>query len=138
MIQFTALEAQAGGGLFGMMLPLILMMALVYFLMVRPQKKREQKLRDQINAVKVGDEIVTIGGIRGRIFNIQNDEVTISSSVQNTLITFKKSAISAIISKTAETANKTTTATSKESPAEDGEKKPGLLGKIMGKTEDKE
>lgn len=86
------------GSLLGMFLPLIIMFALMYFLAIRPQRKREQELRKQIDAMQVGDQVVTIGGITGRIFNLQGDEVTISTSVQNTLMTFKKSAVAHVIS----------------------------------------
>lgn len=81
-----------------MFLPLILMFGLMYFLAIRPQKKRDEALRKQIDAMQVGDKVVTIGGVTGRIFNIQGDEVTISTSVQNTLMTFKKSAIAKVLS----------------------------------------
>jgi preprotein translocase subunit YajC len=45
----------------------------------------------------VGDNVVTIGGIVGRVVNLKDDEVTISTSVANTLITFKKSSINTVI-----------------------------------------
>ncbi|MDO5015829.1 MAG: preprotein translocase subunit YajC [Eubacteriales bacterium] len=95
------LEAGQAGqqpSMLAMFLPLILMFALMYFLAIRPQKKRDEALRKQIDAMQVGDRVVTIGGITGRIFNIQGDEVTVSTSVQNTLMTFKKSAIANVIS----------------------------------------
>ncbi len=81
----------------GLVLPLALMFGLMYLLLIRPQKKKEKKLREQINAMVVGDSVVTIGGVVGRIVNIKDDEVTISTSVANTLITFKKSAINTVV-----------------------------------------
>lgn len=80
-----------------MLLPLAAMFGLMYLLLIRPQKKKEKKLREQINAMVVGDRVVTIGGVTGRIVNIKDDEVTVSTSVANTLITFKKSAISTVV-----------------------------------------
>jgi preprotein translocase subunit YajC len=73
------------------------MFALMYFLLIRPQRKKEKKLREQINAMVVGDNVVTIGGVTGRVVNIKDDEVTISTSVANTLVTFKKSAVNTVV-----------------------------------------
>ena len=69
----------------------------MYFLLIRPQRKKEKKLREQINAMVVGDNVVTIGGVVGRVVNIKDDEVTISTSVANTLVTFKKSAVNTVV-----------------------------------------
>lgn len=98
-MQIFALTAQAGGieGLLSMALPLVLMFGLMWLLMIRPQKKKEKALREQINAMTVGDNVLTIGGLVGRIVNMRDDEVTISTSVANTLVTFKKNAISTVI-----------------------------------------
>lgn len=83
-------------GLLSMALPLVLMFGLMWLLMIRPQKKKEKALKELIGSMTVGDHILTIGGVVGRIVNIRDDEVTISTSVANTLITFKKSAISSV------------------------------------------
>ncbi len=96
----TNTTATSGSGLeaiFGLVIPLALMFGLMYLFLIRPQKKKEKKLRDQINAMVVGDNVVTIGGVVGRIVNIKDDEVTISTSVANTLITFKKSSINNVV-----------------------------------------
>lgn len=90
--QATGIEAIAG-----LVVPLVLMFGLMYLFLIRPQKKKEKKLRDQISAMIVGDSVVTIGGVVGRIVNLKDDEVTITTSVANTLITFKKSSINTIV-----------------------------------------
>ena len=69
------------------------MFALFYFLLIRPNKKKqkaEAALRDN---VVLGDEITTIGGIVGKVVNIKDDEITIESSLDRTLMQFKKWAI---------------------------------------------
>ncbi|NLM79216.1 MAG: preprotein translocase subunit YajC [Ruminococcaceae bacterium] len=81
----------------GLVLPLALMFGLMYLLLIRPQKKKEKKLREQIEAMVVGDDVVTIGGIVGRIVNLKDDEVTLSTSVKSTLITLKKSSINTVV-----------------------------------------
>ena len=99
LVKFAMTDAAAGSwtGMLGTLLPLVLMFGLMYLFLIRPQKKKEKKLRDQINAMVVGDNVVTIGGVVGRIVNMKDDEVTISTSVANTLITFKKSSINNVI-----------------------------------------
>lgn len=67
--------------------------ALGYFLIFRPQKKRkaeEEKLR---SSLMLGDEVVTIGGICGKIVNIKDDVITVETSIDRTLMEFKTWAI---------------------------------------------
>lgn len=75
---------------------LIVFGIVLYFFIVRPQKKREKELKDQMSKMKIGDTVVTIGGLIGRVANIKDDEITISTSVANTLVTFQKAAINAV------------------------------------------
>lgn len=56
-------------------LPLVLVIALLYFMMIRPQRKKEKEAKEMINALKVGDKVVTIGGIYGKISKIKDDYV---------------------------------------------------------------
>jgi|LSQX01.1.fsa_nt_gb preprotein translocase subunit YajC len=79
-----------------LVVPLVLMFGLMYLIIIRPQKKKEKDLKKQVEAMAVGDNVVTIGGLVGKVVNIKDDEVTISTSVANTLVTFKKSAISTV------------------------------------------
>ncbi len=51
-----------------------------YFFLIRPQKKKEKQTRDMINAIQVGDDILTIGGIRGTVTKIKDDRLFIESS----------------------------------------------------------
>ncbi len=91
-------DAAAGGTsqLLTLVVPLILMFGLMYLIIIRPQKKKEKDLKKQVESMAVGDTVVTIGGLVGKVVNIKDDEVTISTSVANTLVTFKKSAISTV------------------------------------------
>ena len=72
------------------------MIAVFYFLIIRPQKKRDKQARDMRDAIKVGDEIVTIGGVCGKVTNVKEDTITIISSESK--MTFLKSAISSVTS----------------------------------------
>ena len=65
-------------------IPMILILAVFYFILIRPQKKKEKKLRDMIAAIKVGDEVVTIGGIHGKVTRIKDDVFVIESGIGTT------------------------------------------------------
>lgn len=76
---------------------LVVVFGFMYFFTIRPQRKKDKELKAQVAKMTVGDTIVTIGGLVGTIANIQDDNVTVTTSVAHTLVTYKKSAISSII-----------------------------------------
>ncbi|NLY98362.1 MAG: preprotein translocase subunit YajC [Clostridiaceae bacterium] len=82
-----------GSYLLSMLLPVAIIIGLMYLMVFRPQKKKENALRDMINNLKVGDEITTIGGIVGKVVAIKDEEVTIESSIERTKIQMNKYAI---------------------------------------------
>lgn len=96
-------EANAGAESSIMMIVmLVLMFVIFYFVLIRPQKKREKELKKQVEAMRVGDKILTIGGLVGVVANIKDDEVTIYTSNANTPVTFKKEAIQTIAPRNSE------------------------------------
>ena len=64
------------GGIMGF-LPLILMFAVLYFVMIRPQMKRQKELKNMLEALAVGDEVVTVGGLMGKVTNLKDPYVTV-------------------------------------------------------------
>ena len=76
---------------------LVLMFVVFYFILIRPQKKKDKELKEQMSKLGVGDKVITIGGLVGFVANIKDDQVTISTSAANTLVTFTKSAIQTVI-----------------------------------------
>ena len=69
--------------LVGSMFPLIIMFALMYFLMIRPERKRRKKEKAMLDALKRGDRICTIGGIYGTIMDIKDDTITLAVGRDN-------------------------------------------------------
>lgn len=69
------------------------MVALFYFMLFRPQKKKEKADRQLRASLQPGDTIVTIGGFTGRILTIKDDEVTFETGAAKTRLTVKKWAI---------------------------------------------
>ena len=66
-----------GGGSFGAFLPLILMFAIFYFLLIRPQQKKAKQHKQLLSSLKKGDRIVSSGGLHGVITGITDDVVTV-------------------------------------------------------------
>lgn len=65
---------QQGGGLIGMMIPMLLVFVLFYFLIVVPQRKRQRAVDEMLNNLKAGDRVVTNGGIYGTVVNLAEDK----------------------------------------------------------------
>ena len=86
-------QAALGGdsGIIGF-LPIILMFALLYFLMIRPQMKRAKEQKAMIEALQKGDEVVAAGGLIGRITKIGDQYVTLEIA-PNTEIVLQRSAV---------------------------------------------
>ena len=61
-------------------IPLILMIVVFYFLLIRPQKKRDKEVQKMRENIEIADEIVTIGGIIGRIVSINDDTIVIETA----------------------------------------------------------
>ncbi len=74
-------------------LPLILMVVVFYFLMIRPQRKKDKKVKDMLAQLKVGDRVTTIGGIHGTIMGIKDDTVTLGVGAEKTKLVFARWAI---------------------------------------------
>jgi preprotein translocase subunit YajC len=79
-------------------LPLILMFVVVYFLMIRPQQKRAKEQRTMMDALAKGDEVVTAGGILGKVSKVNDTYVTIEVA-PNTEIVVQKFSITTMLPK---------------------------------------
>ena len=85
-------ELAGGSGTFTIVW-LVIMVALFYFMLIRPQKKKEKADRQLRASLQAGDKIVTIGGFTGRILSVKDDEVTFETGAAKTRLTVKKWAI---------------------------------------------
>ena len=90
----AAAEGGATGGANPMSLIMIVgMVALMYFMVLRPQKKRQKEEQEIRDSIQIGDEITTIGGIMGRVVTVKDDSIVIETGTDRTKIKFLKSAI---------------------------------------------
>lgn len=93
----TATTANAGlVEMLGMLLPLILMFVVFYFFLIRPQKKKDKKVKDMLAALKPGDRICTIGGIYGTILALKDDTVTLAVGSAKTQMVMARWAIRSV------------------------------------------
>ncbi len=76
-----------------MIVPLALMIGIFYFLILRPEKKRNKEMQAMLNNIQVADEVVTSGGIIGRVLSVKEDTVLIETGSDRTKIRVLKSAI---------------------------------------------
>jgi len=88
--------------------PLLALIVIFYFLLIRPQKKKEKAVTAMRNALKVGDEIVTIGGICGKVMKVKEETVTISVGADKTKFEIMKWAVSKVVSESETTSSSIT------------------------------
>ncbi|MDF2375760.1 MAG: preprotein translocase subunit YajC [Verrucomicrobiales bacterium] len=97
LTSILAEAAPAGGGL-GMFIPMILIMVMFYFILIRPQRKQQKAQEEMRKNVRVGDKVVSIGGIHGMVSGMTDK--TISVKVSDGLsLKFDRSAIASVESK---------------------------------------
>lgn len=76
--------------------PFILIFIVFYFLLIRPQQKKQKARAGMLNALQVNDKVVTIGGLHGTVISLDDRLVTIKVSDNNTKLVFERSAINTI------------------------------------------
>lgn len=84
------------GSILSLIIPLVLMFAVFYFLLIRPQQKRQREVREMQDALQKGDKIVTIGGLHGTIDAIDEDTIIIASD-GGVKLTYDRSAVREVI-----------------------------------------
>ncbi len=98
MIASLPVILQVGGGQGGntmvALLPFILIFVIIYFLMIRPQSKKQKETQKMISSLQKGDKVITIGGLYGTIVGIrENDGVLIIKIADNTKVEISKTAV---------------------------------------------
>jgi preprotein translocase subunit YajC len=97
-------------------LPFVLLIVIFYFMLIRPQKKREREVNSMRNSIKAGDEVITIGGICGKIMKTKDDVLTIQVGADKTKFEIMRWAIRDVVSD--KQASRRTSSV-KDEPAED-------------------
>lgn len=103
-------------GFLGMVIPFALVFLIFYFLIIRPQNKKQKETKMMIEAVKKGDKVVTIGGVHATVYTVREKTVILKVD-DNTKMEFSKSAIASVEPKGGE--EKAEAEPASEKPAED-------------------
>ncbi len=99
---------QSTGQMISMVIMIVAMLVALYFFVLRPQSKQKKQEEEMKSSLEIGDEIVTIGGIVGRVVNINEDADTmiIETGADRTKIKFKRWALSSIITEKTKSVSK--------------------------------
>ncbi|WP_291650497.1 preprotein translocase subunit YajC [Clostridium sp.] len=85
-----------------LVVPFVLMFGLMYFLLILPEKKRTKKYNEMLSALEKNDEIITRGGIMGKIIIVEEDYVIIETSAERTKLKISKNGIASKVNKVTE------------------------------------
>ena len=89
----------AEGGIGSTIVMLVVMVAIFYFMIIRPENKRKKQTKAMLDAMKVGDSVTTIGGIIGKVLKIKDDKVCIEigDRTQKHPMTIKREAVASVV-----------------------------------------
>lgn len=95
LLALTAAADQAAGGasMLSLIIPIVLMVVVFYFFVIRPEKKRSKEMQNMLSNIQVADEVITNGGIIGRVVSVKEDTILIETGSDRTKIRVLKSAI---------------------------------------------
>lgn len=88
----SSANAQGGGVIFEFVM-IALIFVLFYFILIRPQRKKEKEANKMRSDLQVGDEITTVGGVVGRVVTIKDDSIVIETGADRSKIRIKKWAV---------------------------------------------
>ena len=93
-------QSVGGAGGLGSFIPLILIFAIMYFLLIRPQQKKVKEHQAMVEALRRGDQIVTQGGLIGKVSKVKDDNEIEVELAENVKVRVVKSTVAQVISKT--------------------------------------
>lgn len=98
----AASNSAAGGknGTTSYIILMVVLLAVMYFMMIRPQKKRQKEEQEMRSSLEIGDEIITIGGIVGKVVTIREEDIVIETGADRTKMKIQRWAINTNVTKT--------------------------------------
>ena len=91
---FNFLTAAPAGGMGSTVIMMVAMLALMYFMLIRPENKRKKEAEEMRSALKAGDEVTTIGGVTGTVVDVKENKFVLETSADRVRIEFAKFALS--------------------------------------------
>ena len=98
MASGAAAEGKNGTATYIIMM--VVLIALMYFMMIRPQKKRQKEEQEMRSSLEIGDEIITIGGIVGRVVTIREEDLVIETGADRNKMRIQRWAVNTNVTKT--------------------------------------
>ena len=86
-------QASGSGSSYSMLIALVAVFAIMYFMTIRPQKKLQKEEQEMRSSIEIGDEIITIGGIVGRVVTIREEDIIIETGADRNKIKILRGAI---------------------------------------------
>lgn len=112
------MPGQAQPNFVSALIPFVILMAIFYFVMYLPEKKRKKKYSGMLDALKVNDDIITKGGIIGKIITIKDTYIILETGPSRSRIKLDKNGILAVLNKTEEDAKEETVSSEKKEETE--------------------
>ena len=91
---FNFLTAAPAGGMGSTVIMMVAMLALMYFMLIRPENKRKKEAEEMRSSVKAGDEVTTIGGVTGTVVDVKENKFVLETGADRVRIEFAKFALS--------------------------------------------
>ena len=92
----TDTTGTAGSSIWSLILPFAVLIAVFYFMIIRPQRKKDKEMKHMLEELKVGDNITTIGGMCGKVTKLRDEIVTVEVGSEKTELVFEKWAIKTV------------------------------------------
>ncbi|MGN0528463.1 MAG: preprotein translocase subunit YajC [Eubacterium sp.] len=96
----TASSGTSGASSYSSIIFLVILIGIMYFLMIRPQKKRQKEEQEMRSSLEIGDEIITIGGIVGRVVTIREEDIVIETGADRNKMKIQRWAVNTNVTKT--------------------------------------
>ena len=93
MLETTAATT---GSMIVSMVPFVLIIAVMYFMIIRPQKKKDKQMQDMRSNIEIGDTVTTIGGIVGIVTSMKEDTIVVETGTGSSKIRFKRYAVAEV------------------------------------------
>ncbi len=110
------------GNMLATLLPLVLLLVIMYFLLIRPQKKREKQVNEMRSNVRVGDEIITIGGICGKVVKTKDESLVIQVGADKVKFEIMRWSVSKVVENAKPTKKVSVSSSAKEEEEESPKK----------------
>lgn len=122
----------SGGNMWTTLVPLVVLLLVMYFLLIRPQKKREKQVNEMRSNVRVGDEIITIGGICGKVVKTKEESLVIQVGADKVKFEVMRWSVSKVVENAKPTKKVSVPASSGD---EDDEPKKAMPKRLKKKTD---